>query len=176
MAPGMCCAVATHKHCSSLAAFTWCPCIMSISACVGGCGVRAYQKEARSVAFTTWPVRPGLGPLGQRVAGRGGILRAVLKVCTAYQCVVPVTMSLVIHLYESLACLALISSAFVCVVVHVAQKGYPFWCYGDTFGSPFQLGIWTGPLCTSSHAPCATEEGEGREGLAKCAPCCTYRF
>ena len=39
-----------------------------------------------------------------------------------------------------------------CVVVHVTQKGYPFWCYGDIFGSlcgwgygmaAFQLGIWT---------------------------------
>ena len=71
------------------------------------------------------------------------------------------------HLYELLACLALISSAFVCVVVHVTQKGYPFWCYGDAFGSPFWLGVWTGPLC---YAPCAADEGEGREGLAKCAP------
>ena len=33
------------------------------------------------------------------------------------------------HLYELLACLALISSVFVCVVVHVTQKGYPIWCY-----------------------------------------------
>ena len=38
------------------------------------------------------------------------------------------------HLYDLLACLALISSAFVCVVVHVTQKGYPIRCDGDTFG------------------------------------------
>ena len=78
-------------------------------------------------------------------------------------------------LYELLACLALISSAFVRVVVHVTQKGYPFWCYGDTFGSPFRLGIWPGPLC-AFYAPYATEEGEGIEGLAKCALCRTYCF
>ena len=30
------------------------------------------------------------------------------------------------HLYELPACLALISSAFVCVVAHVIQKGHPF--------------------------------------------------
>ena len=56
------------------------------------------------------------------------------------------------------------------------KKGTPFgsmvihsgplsnWGYGP---APFQLEIWIGPLCTSSYAPCATEEGEGREGLAK---------
>ena len=42
-------------------------------------------------------------------------------------------MSLFKHLYELLACLALISSAFVCVVVHVTQKGYPIWCDGGPF-------------------------------------------
>ena len=52
-------------------------------------------------------------------------------------------MSLVVHLYDLPAydlhaCLALISSAFVCVVVHVTQKGYPIRCYGDTFGYPSQ--------------------------------------
>ena len=89
------------------------------------------------------------------------------------------------HVYELLACLALISSLFVCVVVHVTQKGYPFWCYGDTFGSLFRLGIWTGSFLVGDMdwiclrlllCPYATEEGEGREGLAKCAPCCTYRL
>ena len=45
------------------------------------------------------------------------------------------------HLYELLACLALISSAFVCVVVHVTQKGYLFWCYGDTFRSRVFLSV-----------------------------------
>ena len=39
------------------------------------------------------------------------------------------TMSLVVHLYDLLACLALISSAYVRVVVHVTPIG----CYGDTF-------------------------------------------
>ena len=43
-------------------------------------------------------------------------------------------MSFVMHLCELLACLALISSSFVSVVAHVIQKGYLFWCYGDTFG------------------------------------------
>ena len=38
-----------------------------------------------------------------------------------------------------LACLALIASAFVCAVVHVTQKGYPVWCYGDTFWYPVIL-------------------------------------
>ena len=40
------------------------------------------------------------------------------------------------HLYDLPACLALISSAFVCVVVHVTQKGYLIRCDGDTFGYP----------------------------------------
>ena len=48
------------------------------------------------------------------------------------------------HLYELLSCFALISSPFVCVLVHVTQAGYPFWCYGDTLGSPFRLGTRTG--------------------------------
>ena len=38
------------------------------------------------------------------------------------------------HLYDLHACLALISSAFVCVVVHVTQKGYPIWCSSAIFG------------------------------------------
>ena len=42
------------------------------------------------------------------------------------------------HLYDLPACLALISSAFVCVVVHATQKGYLIRCYGDTFGYPIQ--------------------------------------
>ena len=46
------------------------------------------------------------------------------------------------HLYDLPACLALISSAFVCVVVHVTQKGYLIRCYGDTFGYP-RLGAST---------------------------------
>ena len=41
------------------------------------------------------------------------------------------------HLYDLPACLVLISSAFVCVVVHVTQKGYPIQCFGDTFKYPF---------------------------------------
>ena len=41
--------------------------------------------------------------------------------------------SLALHLYEFLA---LISGAFVCVVVHVTLKGYLIRCYGDTFGYP----------------------------------------
>ena len=55
-----------------------------------------------------------------------------------YHCLVPMTISLVVHLYEFLACLALISLAFVCVVVHVTLKGYPIRCYGATFGYPVQ--------------------------------------
>ena len=57
-------------------------------------------------------------------------------------------MSLVVHLDDLLACLALISSAFVCVVVHVTQKGCPIRCYGDTFGY-----LVRGPplLCRLSH-------------------------
>ena len=55
------------------------------------------------------------------------------------------------HFYKLLACLALISSAFVCVVVHVTQKGtnlvlwWPLhgWGYGL---APLQLGIWIGPF------------------------------
>ena len=82
------------------------------------------------------------------------------------------------HLYGLLACLALISRAFVCVVVHITRKRYPFgavvihsgplcvWGYGP---APFQLGIWIGPLCAFSYAPCATDEGEG-------SPCRTYHF
>ena len=84
------------------------------------------------------------------------------------------------HSYELLACLALISSAFVCF--HVTQKEYPFWCYGDTFEYPFRLGIWTSRfpvremdwtslrlfLCPLCH--------EGGERFAKCTPCCAYCF
>ena len=46
------------------------------------------------------------------------------------------TIGLVVQLYEFFACLALISIAFVCVVVHVTLKGDPIRCYGDTFGYP----------------------------------------
>ena len=89
------------------------------------------------------------------------------------------------HLHELLACLALISSAFVCGVVMSLKKGTPFgavvihsgplsgWGYGP---APFQMGIWIGPLCASYYAPCATEQGEGREGLARCVPCRTHHF
>ena len=46
------------------------------------------------------------------------------------------------HLYKLLACLALISCAFVCVVVHVTQKGTRF----STMVPPFRMGTWTGPF------------------------------
>ena len=52
------------------------------------------------------------------------------------------------QLHELLACLALIYSAFVCVVVHVIQKGYPIWWYGG----PFQLGICISPFSVGDMA------------------------
>ena len=60
-----------------------------------------------------------------RYGGGGRIARcvpAVHKVCTGSYpsciCLVPITMSLVMYLYELLACFALISSVLVCVVLH----------------------------------------------------------
>ena len=54
------------------------------------------------------------------------------------------TMSLVMHLYELLACFALISSALVCVVLHpfLQVRGiYQEFGFGL---APFGLGMWTG--------------------------------
>ena len=62
----------------------------------------------------------------------GSVLRAVRtlhKVCTGpypNRIVVPsINNNEPCYSYDLLACLALISSAFVCAVVHVTQKGYP---------------------------------------------------
>ena len=72
-----------------------------------------------------------------------------VRECTqpTYQCLVPMTISLVVHLYEVFACLALICVAFACVFVHVTLKGYPIRCYGNTFGYP----IWGPPLLSCPH-------------------------
>ena len=65
----------------------------------------------------------------------GGVLHAVHKVCTGpyLNCIVvpivSIIMGLVVHLYDLPACLALISSAFVCVVVHVTQTRNLILCY-----------------------------------------------
>ena len=57
-------------------------------------------------------------------------------------------MSLVLHLYDLLACLALISSAFVCVVVHVT-KGTRFGAMVIHSGT-----VWGPPLlCCLSDLP-----------------------
>ena len=57
-----------------------------------------------------------------------------------------VTMSLVMHLYQLLACFVLISSVLVCVVLHpFLQVGGIFQEFG--FGlAPFGWGVWTGPF------------------------------
>ena len=40
-------------------------------------------------------------------------------------CLVTLTMTLVPHLYELRVCFPLISSTFVCAVLHAMEKGYP---------------------------------------------------